>query len=306
MRGGIPKHADLLGPSAYPDSSPQKEEDYDFEGPLIHDEPSFPSDPETEYKFVIANGQLHVSLDHDHEDLLNFAGTTGQSTGPVAVGYGQLIDGNITWYVTSNIGMSHVHKMLEEFSDTMGWDFQGLLDSKGNPISDDYGAKKSMWYKTRPDGHLIMAKTPLPHGRRIDIRGKTAYMISEVGPARAALQEWAQDFGYKIASYPGGGNMLDKMKNMPYLDQHNLGDQDAEPDAELGDIGVAKNLKCEACGEKFDNINALISHDKEYHHPDRDQVPENKFPWPQDADAPLGFGTWPYPSQSYEGLEGVQ
>lgn len=304
MRGGVPKQSDLMGPTAYPGSTPQATEDWENESPMVHDEPTSMSDPAQQYRFIIANGQLHVSPVHEHEQLLNFAGTTGESNGPVAVGYGEVNDGNVTWYVTSNIGLNNVHKQLEEFSSAMGWGFEGMLDSKGEPIDDSFGPKKSMWYKVRPDGHLVMAKTPLPRGRRIDIIGKTAHMISEVGPARSALQEWAQDFGYKIAEYPGGGNMLDKMKNMPQLDQHNLGDQDAEPEAELGDLS-ADNLKCESCGHTFNDINELILHDKTEHHPDQDQVPENNFPWPQDSDAPLGFGTFPYPSESWDGMGGA-
>lgn len=308
MRGGIPKQADLLGPTAWPGSTPQAQEDWENEAPMIHDEvePTSMSDESQEYKFVIANGQLHVSPIHEHEDLLNHAGTTGQTTGPVAVGYVQVLDGHATWFVTSNMAISGVHKLVEDFTNNMGWDFDGLLNSNGDPIDDQFGAKKSMWYKTREDGHLIMSHKPIKSGRRIDIIGKTAHMVSEVGSARSALQEWAQDFGYKIAEYPGGGNMLDKMKNMPYLDQHNLGDQDAEPDAELGDISQANDLKCETCGKHFNDINELILHDKTEHHPDEQQVPQNNFPWPQDSDAPLGFGTFPYPSQSYEGLEGAQ
>jgi hypothetical protein len=311
MRGGVLKQADLMGPTAHPGETPQKQEDWQNNGPMIHDEPTSMSDPAEEYRFVFANGQLHVSPVHDHNELLNFAGTSDQSNGPITVGYGKVIDGSVTWFVTSNMALNNVHQQLEEFSDSIGWNFEGMLDSHGEPIDDSFGAKKSMWYKTRPDGHLVIAKTPLPHGRKIDIIANMANCLEEVGSARAAIQEWAEDFGYKLtwrpqATYPGGGNMLDKMKNMPHLDQHNLGDQDAEPESELGDISQANNLECESCGAKFDKINELILHDKDVHHPDMSQVPQDPFPkTPFERNQQVDFGTQPIGESAWNGLEGA-
>ncbi len=503
MRGQTPKQADLLGPTAYPDSTPQKREEWQDNAPMIHDgvEPTSMSNPDQEYKFVIVNGQLYVSPTYGHEDLLEAAGVSPQSQGPIAVGYANVVDQNVTWHVTSNMSLSLVHKLLEQYSDNMGWQFEGMLDSKGNPIDDQFNAKQSFWYTLRPDEHLIISKHPLPKGRRLVVRGHTAHVQTELGPTRAALQDWARDFNYRIietdmhfsnvytaavtnkqllefsknlpqdnssliysfpdqwtikkletygdmeregklmgncfspgttrqphrfwalhpdyqqsdwdkidlsrsipqplyslrdpnnlphvsidpyiedadhmalgkhnselnyayakrisdmakqvdhpdlsqfadldeeyepsgqiissthqrnkiytrdfitvqsmisqiriAEYPGGGQMQDSVKVLPFLDQHNVGDQDATPDEEIGAIDLATGLKCEACGKTFDSINALIDHDKADHHPDVTELDQNPFPWPQDSDLPLGFGTFPYPSQAYNGLEGM-
>lgn len=475
MRGQMPKEADLMGPTAYPDSTPQKQEDWVNNGPMLHDEAQPNSmSADQQFTFTILNGNLRVDPARDHQELMDLEGLTPDATGPMAFGYGDVIDSKVTWYVSTNMSTNTVHKMLSDFSDNMGWGFEGMLDAQGNPIDDSYGAKKSMWYTLRPDNHLILSSTPLKHGSRITVIGSTAHVPVVVGPARAALQEWAQDFGYKLAeypggeypervtssviisemdrfwskvdktpgygpwgdcwiwtaaknnkgygvfqigsnrqskiakahrfsyelahgpttesvlhkcdnpscvnpahlwagsildnnqdmwrkgrgtiphyngeqnpaaklsneqadeirnryaseqisqrdlaheygvsqrsinkivnmaSYPGGGNMLDKMKVMPNLDQHNLGDQDAVPDVDWSDINQAHGLECSVCGEKFDNINALISHDKERHHPDAEHTPTDNLPWRDDMDDPLGFGTWPYPTGS-EGLGG--
>ncbi len=304
MRGQMPKEADLMGPTAYPDSTPQKQEDWVNNGPMLHDEAQPNSmSADQQFTFTILNGNLRVDPARDHQELMDLEGLTPDATGPMAFGYGDVIDSKVTWYVSTNMSTNTVHKMLSDFSDNMGWGFEGMLDAQGNPIDDSYGAKKSMWYTLRPDNHLILSSTPLKHGSRITVIGSTAHVPVVVGPARAALQEWAQDFGYKLAEYPGGGNMLDKMKVMPNLDQHNLGDQDAVPDVDWSDINQAHGLECSVCGEKFDNINALISHDKERHHPDAEHTPTDNLPWRDDMDDPLGFGTWPYPTGS-EGLGG--
>lgn len=304
MRNQMPKEADLLGPTAYPDSTPQKQEDWVNNGPMLHDEAQPTSmSSDQQYTFVIANGELHVDPARSHQDLLGLAGLSPEATGPMAFGYADIVDGKVTWYVTTNMSTNTVHQMLSEYSDNMGWGFEGMMDSSGNPIHEDYGSKQSMWYDVREDGHLILSHRPLKRGTRLTIVSKNVYTVPMLGPARAALQEWAQDFGYKISEYPGGGNMLDKMKVMPNLDEHNLGDQDAVPEVDWSNINQAEGLECPVCGARFDHINELISHDKEYHHPDAEHTPTDNLPWRDDMDDPLGFGTWPYPTGS-EGLGG--
>ncbi len=94
---------------------------------------------------------------------------------------------------------------------------------------------------------------------------------------------------------------------MPHVDQHNLGDQDAEPEAELGDISQANELECEECKAKFDTINELILHDKDVHHPGVDKVPQDPFPkTPFDRDQQVDFGTQPVQNEAFEGLGGAQ
>lgn len=311
MHGGMPKQADLLGPTPYTGETPQKDEDWQMDGPapMIHDEPNHLDDSDQEYKFIVTGkGTVDISPVSSHEELLRQNGLTPNFMGPLAIGYADVEGNNVVWSVTSNISLTKLHKILSDFSDNMGWEFGGMTNDEGNPIADDFGPKMSMWYAPRYDGHLIMSSSPLPRGRRIEIIGKTAHCPTEVGPIRSALREWAEDFGYRLeysqgralrkrAEYPGGGQMQDRMEPYPYLDQHNLGDPDLE--LKLDDIPAIEGpIACPTCGKMLDSMNALISHDKAEHFPDMEEVEQNQFPWPQDPDQPLGFGTNPYPAES--------
>lgn len=284
--------ADLMGPEGL--QTEQQAEDFDMKYkpfPMLHDEPSY--DPVTdittqEYKWVLANGQLHVSPMHSHEEMFDHAGANPASRGPAAVGYVNVSKGHATWEVNSNVSMRGLYDLLSDYSDTVGWKFDGMVGPGGAPIHDDFGPKKSMWYAMRKDGHLVLSESPLPHGNQIRILGKTAYISKLASASLDSLQEWANDFGYKLAEYPGGGDMTDKMKVRPNLDTFNRGDTDFQPERDNPDQELVGDLTCGACGQRFDSLPELRLHHRD-HEPHEDEIQDGHFPQIDDFDAPLPF-----------------
>ena len=293
------RQADLLGPTEYSGETPQKEEDWNNNRPMTDQFRQFrePQD-DTDYQFVFANGQLHVSPWHTHDDLLTHAGANPTSNGPVAVGYAQVNKGHVLWAVTSNMSIRGVRDILKDYSDTVGWQFEGVTDAAGNYLDDIFDTKKSMWYKMA-DTHMIMAERPMPDSKLVRIEGKTAIAFPYTPEERDALREWAEDFGYKLAEFPGGGNMVDKIKVFPRDDLYNRGLDDFQPEKNDLDLDLHGNLECSTCGQKFDRSNELLLHRKTEHEQEfSDRLEDGKFPWrpnPTD-DTGAGFGTIPVPN----------
>jgi tRNA nucleotidyltransferase (CCA-adding enzyme) len=217
--------ADLMGSDPYPGSTPQFQEDHkDINSITLHDEPDYNPDSDLtshEYRFVVANGQLHVSPIHSHEDLSGHAGHNPDSNGPFAAGYAEVNRGHVLWSISSNIALQGLAKILHDYSDTVGWKFDGMQGHDGGHLSDDFGPKKSMYYRAREDGHLVMSEKPLPHAQKISIVGSTAYVREHL----EALDDWARDFGYKLAEYPQklaeypdwGSEWSQGMRRQPHL-----------------------------------------------------------------------------------------
>lgn len=287
--------ADLLGPSPY--EYPQDKENYDnWEAPfpvMLHDEPWDPSQESSDdYNWIYANGQLHVSPHHEHNELLEHSGTKPSHQGPMAMGVVHVNQNHALWEVESNLSLRGLEKLLKDYTETAGWQWEGMVGMGGEFLHDDFGPKMSMWYIKR-DGHVYLSKTPLPNGLRCQIEGKTAYVTN---PLDDGLQEWAKDSGYKLAEYPGGGNMLDYVKIMPNLDIKNVGDQDWMPQRQNPDAPLGDSLKCGTCGEVFPSLEELRVHERYEHRPkDYQEIPHTDFPNVQPFDEPLGFGTRPTP-----------
>lgn len=291
LRGGrvaSVKVADLMGPSGF--QGPQQLEDNDIQSqpfPMLHDEPAWDpvSDATThEYQWIFAQGQLHVSPKHQHEELFSHAGVSPNHRGPVALGYVNVAQNHATWNVESNVSLRGLHKLLKDYSDTVGWKFDGMVGSSGQHLHDDFGPKSSMWYKMQ-DGHVLISEHPLPGAHCAHIEGKTAFVHD---PQDEGLWEWAQDFGYKLAEYPGGGDMTDKMKNKENLDVFNRGDTDFQPERDNPDAGPGGSLVCGHCGEPFDRLQDLRVHERyEHREKDYEEIPDGHFPQIDDFDAPL-------------------
>lgn len=284
--------ADFFGPSGF--QGPQQQEDMDLASrpfPMLHDEPAFdPASMSThEYQWAFANGQLHVSPHHTHEDLISHAGAHPDSHGPVALGKVHVSQNHAVWTVASNISLRGLHELLKDYSDTVGWDFDGMIGADGKQIHEDFGPKSSMWFTSREDGHLLLSKRPLPKGRRIEIVGKTARVPKVDEITLDNLREWASDMGYKLAEYPGGGNMLDQMKNREHYDLFNRGDPDFRPEPVNEDQDLGSNLTCGHCGAKFDRLEALRLHERDHEPQDAREIEDGHFPQIDDFDAPLPF-----------------
>src|SRR5208283_5699398 len=97
---------------------PQFEENqniWNIHDPVVDDLNLSMEEPaEKEYKFFYGNGQLHVSPEHDHDQLREHAGVQPGHEGPMAVGYVSLQGKNALWSVESNIGLRRLVKEMKD------------------------------------------------------------------------------------------------------------------------------------------------------------------------------------------------
>ena len=302
LEGKLVKRADSggSGSDAYPGEGPQAEEEFnqrDFHDPVIDDLNLSMEEPiEKELQFVYANGQLQVSPTHTHGDLLQQTGTLPDHQGPMAVGYVNLRGRDALWSVETNIGLRGLVKVLKDYTKQNKWTWGGLSDSTGNPIHDDFGAKKSYWYGWR-DGKLKLSAQPFWGSYdEIEVIAKTAHFNRPPNPfVRDGIEEWAEDFGYRIAEYPGGGNMNDKIKNKEWPTQYDKGDPEAEP-GKAFDGEPQGELTCPYCNETLPNFKAYVMHTQDHQDPEMQPIDDGHFPTIRPLDEPLGFGTQAVPT----------
>jgi len=211
------------GSDAYPGEGPQAIEDFnfrDFHSPIVDDLNLSMEEPvEKELKFIFANGEFKVSPSEDHQQMAQNAGIRPDYQGPMAVGHINLQGKDALWSVESNIGLQGLVKRMKAFSKAQNWDFGGLVDSTGNPIHDDFLPKKSYWYGWR-DGELKLSRHPFWEGdNKIEVKARIAHFDKPPNPfALDGLEEWAADFGYRIAGdYVSNPNPeWQGMPNEPY------------------------------------------------------------------------------------------
>ena len=191
----LAKTADLMGPTDYTGETPEKVEQMNQLN--FHDEPGYKPDsqPQT-FKFVFANGQIHVSPVHDHAELLGHAGQNPDEEGPVAVGDVTVRDGKALWRVETNVGQQGLRDALVAYSHQVGWQFEGQVGTDGQPMGLDLGPVTSYWYRVA-NKQIEISRTPPKHGHRIYMSGSTAW-VDKIHPG---LQDWAQDFNLKLAEY---------------------------------------------------------------------------------------------------------
>ena len=202
----ITKHADSggSGSDAYPGQTPQAEEEFNFRdmhSPVIDDLNLSMEEPvEKELYFVFANGEFKVSPVEDHQQIAQNAGIQPDYQGPMAVGHINLQGKDALWSVESNIGLQGLVKRMKDFSKAQNWDWGGLVDSTGNPIHDDFITKKSYWYGWR-DGELKLSRNPFwDADNKIEVKARVAHFDRPPNPfALDGLEEWAKDFGYRLA-----------------------------------------------------------------------------------------------------------
>lgn len=288
------------GSDAYPGETPQAEEDFNhryMHDPVIDDLNLSMEEPvEKEYKFVWVNGQLQVSPVEGHEDMMRHAEVGPDHQGPMAVGYVNVRGRDALWSVETNVGLRGLVKLMKDYSKQQKWTWGGLTDSTGNSIHDDFAAKKSFWYGFR-DGDLKLSPRPFWGSYdEIEVIGKTAHFNRAPNPfVTDGLEEWAQDFGYRIAEYPGGTDMNDRVKNKEWPTTYDKGDPEADPGRAFeGD--PQGPFKCPYCKESLPNFRAYTMHTKEHQDPELETIDDGHFPTIRPLDEPLGFGTQSQPT----------
>lgn len=302
LEGKLTRQADAggSGSDAYPGEGPQAEEEFnlrDFHDPVIDDLNLSMEEPvEHEYRFMFANGEFKVSPTDDYETMAQEAGISGEHEGPVAVGYVNVRGREALWSVETNVGLRGLVKMMKDYSKQVGWKWGGLVDGSGQPIHDDFGAKKSFWYGWR-DGKLKLSASPFWGSfDEIEVVGRTASFNRAPNPfALPGLEEWAEDFGYRIAEYPGGTDMNDRVKNKEWPTTYDKGDPEADP-GKAFDGEPQGNLTCPYCDEMLPDFKAYVMHTQGHQDPEAAPNDDGHFPTIRPLDEPLGFGTQSQPT----------
>lgn len=279
------------GSDAYPGEGPQAEEEFNmrnFHDPAIDDlNLSMEKPVEHDYKFVFGNGEFKVSPIGDHETMAGEVGMGPEHTGPMAFGHINVQGRNALWSVESNIGLRGLVKMMKDYSKQVGWEWGGLVDGSGQPISEEFAGKKSYWYGWR-EGKLLFSERPFwPHRGRIDVINKTAHFSNVPNPfARPGLEEWARDFGFRFAEYPGGTDMNDRMKNKEWPTTYDKGDPEADP-GKAFEGEPQGELTCPYCDEVLPNFKAYVMHTQDHQDPSAERIDDGHFPTIEDMDTPL-------------------
>ncbi len=279
-----------LGGDAYPGDTPQKEEDYSqkyFHDALNDLLLTQEAPDEHEYRWFFGNGQLHVSPFHNHDELREHSGVAADDGGPSAAGVVNVAGGTAIWRAESNIAIRGLAKRLEEYGKSVGWGWGGLVRGNGESFGDDFGPKKSYWFGWKAG--VQIGEHPFFHALgRFTTRGREVFLPRTSSRVREGLEEWARDFGYRIAEFPGGGNMMDKLKNKETLDIYDKGNPDKGEVPSQYEGTPQGELTCPHCGEHLPDymqwVMHMDSHDDELDHGELD---DGHFPTIEGLDEPL-------------------
>lgn len=262
---------------SHPAEEPQAVEDRNQQNfdntPYMHDEHQEPTSGE--YNFFYGNGGLHVSPTHTHDQLRGHAGVAEDHAGPIGVGRVSVDRGRATWSGESNVSLRGLHRVLEDYTKQVGWEWGGLKNAEGNPIDDEFEPKRSMIVRDNQTGkehHFI-------------VKGHTVQTDLITGEVRNELEL----AGYKVADYPGGGNMNDMMTNYwpggEHLDQFALGDNKAELPENEPSANPTGTFKCPECGKVIKNWGEYLVHRKSE---EPKELPKEDGRFPElDMDIPL-------------------
>lgn len=261
-----------FGGDAYPAETPQYQNDLDSR--YQHDEPVDPASGD--YNVFYGGGQLHVSPHHEHDELRGHAGITEDHTGPMAVGTVSVDRGRATWSIGGNVALRGLARVFKDYTKQVGWQWGGLTRLDGEPIDDDFAPKKSM----------VLRDHEFAVDRPFALQGKTAFVGKDFSEE---MREALRSAGYRVAEYPGGGNMNDMLKNeSPAGEDYeifNRGENGGPLKTQDEDVPTG-TFKCPDCGEIFHRWNEYLVHRK-YELPEGDDEPESKFPPLPDYDKTL-------------------
>lgn len=283
---------DYMG-DAYPAEEPQATEDRGY----WHDEPAV--DPaQGEYKFVYGNGGLEVSPAHDHHELADHAGVSGDHRGPVAVGWIVVADNRATWEVQTNISLKALERVFKDYCKNVGWQWGGMTNIEGEPISDEFApSKTSLLRFAYANDHLylgkvshseivIQSKLEDPDVGWIKIQDGCARVWPVYARAIESLYEWATD--NDLILYSANDNVY---RTIPDLESDNtgtnLGDEPKDDIRTPGNDRETSGLyRCPDCERLFPNWHEYSRHRKET----ENSLPEEHGGFPElNQDAPHPF-----------------
>lgn len=287
---------------ALPAEEPQATEDRDQQ--YWHDEPAH--EPETTtYKFVYGNGQLEISPFHEHGDLADHAGLGPDHMGPMVVGFVNVINGRATWEAQTNINIKALERIFKDYCKQVGWQWGGITNVEGEPISDEFAPKKSqvlnfvydggsdhLWLSAHSAGDVVTRLAGLDEGHqgemvagelRIDSR-RCLLFVSSGHPTPAAIETcflFCKDRGLTL--YAGNDNRL---HTQPDLELDNIYDpspdqpQDSQffnehddPDQPMG------ILQCPICNALLPNWYEYQDHRRTQHgEKDQEAINDGGFP----------------------------
>ncbi len=260
-----------FGGDAYPAEMPQYQNDLDSSrgDRYMHDPAEF--EPGSgEYKFFYGGGQLHVSPFHEHDELRGHAGIAPDHTGPVSVGYVSVDRGRATWQVSGNVALRGFARILKDYTKQVGWQWGGLTDLDGEPVDDGFAPKRSVRLVDEVTGEQT----------RLEVRGKTAYIAPWFDDAKRKALVAA---GYKVAEYPGGTNMNDRLDNYaPAGEQYDLYSNGANaefPEGAPKDRDQPEGtFKCPQCSKVYNNWGEYMLHRQEEDFPQQEDEDKSGFP----------------------------
>lgn len=264
---------------AFPGEEPQYLADQDAQSP-IHDDPFTPAEPVT-YNVLYAQGEIHVSAQDSHDDLARHALIEPNHTGPFAAGYVTVdASGKANWQLRSNVALHALMRVLKDYGKTTGWQWGGLVDLNGEPVSDDFAPKRSQRvYYAYFDDDLVLCRERVtrdvqaslrdtePVNGAIEVRGNNAIVngLIEAPWMFESFKEWTDDEGLTLVA---GDNVVRRIED---LQQFNLwSPTDNEPEGtqffhephhdERSLRGPGGVYKCPDCERIFHDYRTYRSH----------------------------------------------
>lgn len=198
------------------------------------------------YKWVYANGRLELDPESDYADLSDFVGVKSGESAPMALGEVTVKDGRADWTITSNMGLGAVTGVLQDHTRIAGWQWGGLKALNGQKLA------HSMWW-AEDEGHLLLSERPMPTWSRMEIVG----MVAHTSKVNDGLQEWADDFGYRLS-------LTTDIKTPEDIDGYNT--YGPRPDFMQGPTDTTPptgTLRCPECGALFASFGQYVLHRKE-------------------------------------------
>ena len=263
---------------ALPAEEPERATEIAQEQPYWHAEPSW-QPAQGRYQFVYANGSLEVSPFHQHEQLLAHTGVDKNYSGPMAMGHVTINDNKATWEAASNMNLKGLDRIFKDYTKHVGWDWGGLTNQEGEPISDEFkptasGKQFHFLYDPRDD-HLWIVPNIFARLSSADfddrsateiegmgtgilfIAGQQAHVLHsrQIGAAAVrALTDFSDDRGLTLY-LSGNDNVL---KTIPDLELHNNADPNPTQPEEHPYPGAPQDerepsgiYKCPVCNRLF-------------------------------------------------------
>jgi hypothetical protein len=290
---------DSLTGDAFPGEEPQRQSDNDQQ--YWHDEPAIDGsdDPVRTYNFFYANGSLEISPEDtfNHDDLARHLNIGNDHSGPMASGSVTVSNNEATWDVYSNVNLKSMARIFKDYSDQVGWKWNGLKDIHGQVVS------KSLEPAKRPvvlnyvwaNNHLYMGKTShavlaleaegKPLYGTIEIIGKKARINPAYTTVLPQLFEWAGDQGIRL--YGSSNNLIERNETMEQKDLGIPNDKrppmnpvegEAEDDTPINSETELGVHKCPICDEIFPDWHLFSEHRREEHGDDGEVLEDGKFP----------------------------